>query len=80
MNDIDSFVFDGTPVDEGMARKLPGGDFVEVQRNATLVGGVGTGETHLGIAIAAAMIPSRPRPLLQPGRSGQPARTGKRGR
>ena len=37
-------------------RDLAGGDFLAQQRNVVLVGGTGTGKTHLAIAIARACI------------------------
>jgi DNA replication protein DnaC len=61
LKDLDSFVFESTPVDEGMVRELAAGDFVEAKRNVILIGGTGTGKTHLAIAIAAAVIRSRAR-------------------
>ena len=54
--DVDDFTFDGTPVNEALVRDLAGGDFLAHQRNVVLVGGTGTGKTHLGIAIARACI------------------------
>ena len=54
--DIDDFVFDGTPINETLVRDLTGGSFVAHQRNVVLVGGTGTGKTHLAIAIARACI------------------------
>jgi DNA replication protein DnaC len=54
--DIDDFVFDGAPVNETLARDLAGGDFLAHQRNVVLVGGTGTGKTHLAIAIARSCI------------------------
>lgn len=54
--DVDDFSFDGTPVNEALVRDLAGGDFLAHQRNVVLVGGTGTGKTHLGIAIARACI------------------------
>jgi len=54
--DIDDFVFDGTPINEALVRDLAGGDFLAHQRNIVLVGGTGTGKTHLSIAIARACI------------------------
>ena len=54
--DIDDFVFDGTPINETLVRNLAGGNFLQHERNAVLVGGTGTGKTHLAIAIARACI------------------------
>lgn len=50
------FDFAGTPVNEGLARDLARGDFLAQQRNVVLVGGTGTGKTHLAIAIARSCI------------------------
>ena len=54
--DVDDFTFDGTPVNEALVRDLAGGDFLAHQRNAVLIGGTGTGKTHLVIAIARSCI------------------------
>ena len=54
--DIDDFDFTGTPVNEGLVRELAGGAFLAEQRNAVLVGGTGTGKSHLAIAIARSCI------------------------
>jgi len=54
--DIDDFTFDGAPVNETLVRDLAGGDFLNHQRNVVLVGGTGTGKTHLAIAIVRACI------------------------
>jgi DNA replication protein DnaC len=54
--DIDDFAFDDTPVNETLVRDLAGGAFLAQQRNVVLVGGTGTGKTHLAIAIARACI------------------------
>ncbi len=54
--DIDDFAFNGTPINETLVRDLAGGNFVAHQRNVVLVGGTGTGKTHLAIAIARACI------------------------
>jgi DNA replication protein DnaC len=54
--DVDEFRFAGTPINEALVRDLAGGDFLAHQRNVVLVGGTGTGKTHLAIAIARALI------------------------
>jgi DNA replication protein DnaC len=54
--DVDDFSFDGTPINEVLVRDLAGGNFLAHQRNVVLVGGTGTGKTHLAIAIARACI------------------------
>ncbi len=54
--DIEDFDFDGTPVNEALIRDLASGTFLADQRNAVLIGGTGTGKSHLAIAIARALI------------------------
>lgn len=54
--DIDDFDFTGTPVNENLIRDLGGGAFITDQRNVVMVGGTGTGKSHLAIAIARALI------------------------
>ena len=54
--DIDQFDFEGTPVNEALVRDLAGGAFLTEQRNVVLIGGTGTGKSHLAIAIARACI------------------------
>ena len=56
--DIDDFDFGGTPINEGLVRELASGMFVADQRNVVLIGGTGTGKTHLAIAVARALIRS----------------------
>lgn len=56
MKDLDSFRFDLSPVNEALVRSLNGGAFLAQKRNAVLVGGTGTGKTHLCVAIAANVI------------------------
>ena len=54
--DIDDFHFAGTPVNQALIRDLASGAFLAEQRNAVLIGGTGTGKSHLAIAIARACI------------------------
>ena len=54
--DIDEFDFTGTPINEALVRDLATGRFIAEQRNAVLIGGTGTGKSHLAIAIARACI------------------------
>ena len=56
--EIEEFDFTGTPVNEGLIRELAAGSFVADQRNVVLIGGTGTGKTHLAIAVARALIRS----------------------
>ena len=83
--DVDDFCFEGTPVTETLVRDLIGGNFLTHQRNVVLVGGTGTGKSHLAIAIARACIRGGARGrffnvvdlvnrLEAEGRSGRPGR------
>ena len=54
--DLHDFDFAGTPINEALVRDLANGDFLAEQRNAVLIGGTGTGKSHLAIAIARACI------------------------
>ena len=58
VKDIDAFVFDGTPINEGLVRSLQAGSFLPGRRNIVLVGGTGTGKTHLATAITASVVRS----------------------
>jgi DNA replication protein DnaC len=50
--DLTDFDFKGTPINEALIRDLATGGFLAQQRNVVLVGGTGSGKTHLAIAIA----------------------------
>jgi DNA replication protein DnaC len=85
--DLDDFQFEGTPINQTLVNDLAGGGFIAQQRNAVLVGGTGTGKTHLPSRLPeAAFDPapaagsttwstsstgSRPRPAMD-GRAGSP--------
>jgi DNA replication protein DnaC len=54
--DVDDFQFKSTPINENLVRDLASGEFIAQQRNVVLVGGTGTGKTHLAIAITRSCI------------------------
>ncbi len=54
--DLDNFVFEGTPINSELVRALHGGGFLAEKRNIVLVGGTGSGKTHLCIAITANVV------------------------
>ena len=54
--ELADFVFKGTPINDELVRDLAGGSFLEHQRNVVLIGGTGTGKSHLAIGIARSCI------------------------
>jgi len=54
--DLAGFDFGVSPVDRKVIHQLAEGEFTEVAHNAVLVGGPGTGKTHLATAIGVAGI------------------------
>ena len=56
IKEIADFDFSGTPINEGLVRDMATGSFLDGQRNAVLVGGTGTGKTHLSVTIALSCI------------------------
>jgi DNA replication protein DnaC len=62
--EIEEFTFDGTPINETLVRDLVREEFLYHQRSVVLVGGTGTGKTHISVAIARAVIPNGARGRL----------------
>jgi len=54
--EIDEFAFTDTPINETLVRDLAGAGFLASQRNLVLVGGTGSGKTHLAVGIARTCI------------------------
>ena len=54
--ELEEFDFEATEINETLIRDLASGDFLDHQRNLVLVGGTGTGKTHLAASIARASI------------------------
>ena len=54
--DIDSFDFKESAVNETRFRQLYAGDYLTTARNIVLVGGTGTGKSHLATALARHVI------------------------
>ncbi|MGH8866193.1 MAG: ATP-binding protein, partial [Burkholderiales bacterium] len=50
--------FEGTPINGALIEQLSTGAFLANQRNVVLVGGTGTGKTHLAIGITRSIIRS----------------------
>jgi DNA replication protein DnaC len=51
--DIDTFRFSDTPINQEQIMHLYGCEFIKTSRNIVLVGGTGTGKTHLAITFGA---------------------------
>ena len=58
--DIGDFSFAETGINETLVHDLADGNFLAHERNVVLIGGTGTGKTHLAIAIARASTRARP--------------------
>ena len=54
--ELEEFDFEAAEVNETLIRDLASGDFLDHQRNLVLIGGTGTGKTHLAASIARACI------------------------
>ena len=56
VKELDSFEFAQTPINEAQVRHLHEGGFVDGHGNILLVGGSGTGKTHLALSLGMALI------------------------
>jgi DNA replication protein DnaC len=54
--ELTDFDFAGTPINEPLVRDLATGAFLQQQRNVVLVGGTGTGKSHLAVAIVRSCV------------------------
>ena len=54
--ELSDFVYDDTPINPTLVEDLAMGEFLKSQRNVILIGGTGTGKSHLAIGIARACI------------------------
>ena len=53
---LEEFDFETAEINETLTRDLATGNFLDHQRNLVLIGGTGTGKTHLAVSIARACI------------------------
>ena len=53
LKDIDTFDFDNIPAEEMVIKDIYEGRFLSERRNIILIGGTGTGKTHLATAIGS---------------------------
>lgn len=54
--ELSEFVFKDSPINDVLVNELATGSFLTQQRNAVLIGGTGTGKTHVAIGIARTSI------------------------
>ena len=73
--ELSDFDFSASPVNEALVRELTTGAFLEAKRNVVLVGGTGTGKSHLSVAVARACIRNGVRARSRVGRAAAGRRT-----
>ena len=73
--ELSDFDFSASPVNEALVRELATGAFLEARRNVVLVGGTGTGKSHLSVAAARACIRNGVRARSRVGRAAAGWRT-----
>ena len=56
---LGEFDFAASPVNAALVRALHRGDFLSDSRNAVLIGGTGSGKTHLAVAIGTSCVRDR---------------------
>lgn len=56
VKEIADLALEGSAVNGGLIEQLSSGDFLDTQRNLVLVGGTGTGKSHIAIGIARRII------------------------
>jgi DNA replication protein DnaC len=56
VKELATLVVEGTPINAELINQLSTGAFLEDKRNIVLIGGTGTGKTHIGIGIARSVI------------------------
>jgi DNA replication protein DnaC len=54
--ELAGLTFDGTPINGGLVEQLGTGAFLDDTRNVVLIGGTGTGKSHIAIGIARSVI------------------------
>ena len=54
--ELTDLTFDGTPINGELIREFASGAFLDTQRNVVLIGGTGTGKSHIAIGIARSCI------------------------
>ena len=59
--ELEEFDFEAAEVNETLIRDLATGGFLDHQRNFVLIGGTGTGKTHLAVSLATSLHPATAR-------------------